>query len=178
MATINLLPWRDEYRQEKKREFFSVLVLSVVLAGVIAYVWMSFFEAKIDRQKARNSMLDNEIKTLNQKVAKIAELKKKRAELEAKTEVIQGLQTKRPLIVRYFDELVKVTPDGIYYNKLSLSEGVYAISGIAESNSRISTLMRNLDRSEYFKSPNLSNVVQEKFDLSVEVSIPDNLAKQ
>ncbi len=177
MATINLLPWRDEYRQEKKREFFSVLILSVILAAVVAYVWMSFYESKIDRQKARNAMLDNEIKTLNQKVAKIAELKKKRTDLEAKTEVIQGLQTKRPLIVRYFDELVKVTPDGVFYNKLSLEDGIYNISGIAESNSRISTLMRNFDRSEYFKSPNLSNVVQEKFDLSVEVSIPESLTK-
>lgn len=169
MATINLLPWRDEYRQEKKREFFSVLVLSMVLAALLAYVWMSFIESNIQQQKTRNSILEKEIAVLSKKMTEIAELKKKRQGLEAKTKVIQGLQTTRPLVVRYFDELVRVVPDGVYFDSLALKGDIYTISGIAESNSRVSNLMRNLDASNYFKSPNLRNVVQEKFDLTVEV---------
>jgi type IV pilus assembly protein PilN len=172
MATINLLPWRDEFRQEKKREFFSVLILLVILAAVVCYVWVSFIEASVEEQRSRNNLFQKEISTLNAKVSEIKKLKKQRVALESKMDVIQSLQNKRPLIVHYFDEMVKVMPDGVYLKSLNKNASGYSVKGIAESNNRVSTLMRNLDRSQFFESPNLKNVVKDAFELTVDTVVP------
>jgi len=172
MAMINLLPWRDEYRQEKKREFFSVLILLAILAALVSYVWVSYVEVQVSTQKARNDLFKKEIATLDQKVKEIAKLKKQRKSLESKMDVIQGLQNKRPLVVHYFTDMAAVVPDGIYFKSLSRKEDSYSIKGVAESNNRVSTLMRNLDGSKFFQSPNLKNVVKESFDLTVETVVP------
>lgn len=172
MATINLLPWRDEYRQEKKREFFSVLIMLAILASLVVYVWVSFMKSEIQNQRVRNNLFKTEITALTEKVTEIQKLKQQRIALESKMDVIQGLQNKRPLIVHYFDEMAKVVPDGIHFISLSRSDSSYSLKGIAESNNRVSTLMRNLDRSKFFQSPNLKNVVKDSFELSVETVVP------
>lgn len=172
MATINLLPWRDEYRQEKKREFFSVLILLSILAGLVSYVWFSFIQAEVKNQRSRNALFEKEITALRQQVIEINQLKKQREELESKMDVIQGLQNKRPLIVHYFDEVVKVIPDGVHFISLDNDGSEYRIRGVAESNNRVSTLMRNIDRSVFFQSPNLINVVKDGFELTVETVVP------
>lgn len=172
MATINLLPWRDEYRYEKKREFFSVLTLLIILAVLIAYVWISFMKVEVKDQQSRNKLFEVEIAQLNKKVHEIDTLKKQRSSLESKMNVIQGLQNKRPLIVHYFDRMVGAVPDGIYFKSLNRTEDGYSIKGISESNNRVSTFMRNLERSEYFQSPNLNNVVKDAFELTVETVVP------
>lgn len=178
MATINLLPWRDEYRQEKKREFFSVLILLIILAGLVGFVWMTYVEAQVSDQRSRNTLFNKEIAVLDKKVKEIQGLKKQRDSLESKIEIIQGLQTKRPLIVHYFDELVYAVPDGIYFTGLSRKGSNFSVKGNSESNNRVSTLMRNLDRSKFFASPNLKNVVQESFDLSVKAVTPPDLGRE
>ena len=176
MATINLLPWRDEYRQEQKREFFSVLLLSMVLAALLAYVWVAFMETQLAGQQLRNSLFKNEIAQLEQQVKEINQLKQQRKQLESKIGVIQGLQNKRPLIVHYFDEMARSVPDGVYLKSLIRKEDGYNIKGIAESNKKVSTLMRNLDKSDYFASPNLKNVVKDAFELTVDVVEPTDIA--
>ncbi len=172
MATINLLPWRDEYRQEKTREFFSVLVLLVILTGLVGYVCISYFEGKVKYQQSRNALFQKEIVALEEQVKEINNLKKQRVELEARTDVIQSLQNKRSLIVHYFDEMVRAVPDGIYFNSLESKDSLFSVTGSSESNNRVSTLMRNLDRSDFFNSPNLKNVAKDKFDLTVQAIIP------
>ncbi|EGG94521.1 Type IV pilus biogenesis protein PilN [gamma proteobacterium IMCC1989] len=176
MATINLLPWRDEYRQERKREFFSILILLAILSCLVGYVWFSFMSNQLEDQQARNAIFTKELNLLDAKVGKITLLKAQRKELESRTEVIQGLQNKRPLIVHYFDQIVRAVPDGVYFKRLSRAENIYTISGISESNTRVSTLMRNLDESPFFASPNLINVVKESFELTVETVIPPDFA--
>jgi type IV pilus assembly protein PilN len=178
MATINLLPWRDEYRQEKKREFFSVLILLSILAGLVSYVWFSFIQAEVKNQRSRNAIFEKEIAALRKQVSEINQLKRQREELESKMDVIQGLQNKRPLIVHYFDDMVKVIPDGIYLLSLDNKDNQYRIKGMAESNNRVSTLMRNLDRSDFFQSPNLINVVKEGFELTVDTVVPAEFAAE
>ncbi|MFT5117592.1 MAG: type IV pilus assembly protein PilN [Kiritimatiellia bacterium] len=177
MATINLLPWRDEYRQEQQREFFSVLVLLAVLAGLLAYVWVAFVETQLSDQRSRNALFQNEITQLEQQVKEINKLKLQRKQLASKIDVIQGLQNKRPLIVHYFDEMAKSVPDGIYFKSLIRNKEGYSIKGISESNNRVSTLMRNLDRSNYFSSPNLKNVVKDAFELTVELDEPSGIQR-
>lgn len=174
MANINLLPWRDEYRQEKKREFFSILLLLCVLALLVAYIWISFTKGSIESQEERNTILKKEIAALDEKVKEIEQLQQRREQLETRIRIIQDLQLKRPLSVRYFDAMVRAVPEGLYFNSLGRKGDTFQIKGMTESNNRVSTLMRNLDRSEWFQSPNLKNVIADEFELSVESVSPND----
>lgn len=174
MANINLLPWRDEYRQEKKREFFSVLMLLLLLACLITFLWYTFTNASIKSQQERNNLLKQEIAQLDEKVREIEQLKKRREELETRIKIIQDLQVKRPLVVRYFDEFVRAVPEGLYFDSLERSADSFSLKGKTESNNRVSTLMRSLDRSEWFQAPNLKNVISDEFELSVQAVSPND----
>ena len=158
MARINLLPWREEYRQEKKKEFFTQLVGVCILAGLVAYVWIASVDGAISYQKERNNLLNTEIKLLSEQIKEIQELKVKRRELSDRMKVIQDLQGTRPLIVRYFDEFAKAVPDGIYITSLSRKANTLNITGVSESNSRVSAFMRKLNDFEYFDAPDLKAV--------------------
>lgn len=180
MAKINLLPWRDEQRQEKKKEFFTVLGGFCILGVLCGYVWVSSVQGSIESQNSRNNLLQKEIDALQKQVAEIKELKERRTQLIERMEVIQGLQGTRPVIVRYFDDLVRTVPDGVYLSKLTRSGDQIGVEGIAESHSRISSLMRNLDESDWFSDPNVSNISiapnegeqAQKFTMTVGVTVP------
>ncbi|GAB1261708.1 PilN domain-containing protein [Aurantivibrio plasticivorans] len=182
MANINLLPWRDAKRQEKKKEFFTVLGGFAILGVLCAYVWISAVQGTIDNQNSRNNMLQSEIDALQKQVAEIQELKKRRAELLERMKVIQDLQGTRPVIVRYFDELVRAVPEGVYLTSLSRGQGTLNIEGAAESLNRISSLMRNLENSEWFNGANMSKIDEsadnasgssvQKFTMTVNTTAP------
>ncbi len=104
---INLLPWREELREEKKKEFLNVLVGIVVIAGVIIFAVDRFYSSSTDTQVARNTFLDKEIKVLEGRIEEIKLLQQKRNELLSRMQVIQELQGNRPVIVRMFDELAR-----------------------------------------------------------------------
>jgi type IV pilus assembly protein PilN len=167
MSNINLLPWRDEYRHDKKREFFTILILASIVASVIALLWFNHTDSQIDAQKQRNNLLATEIAQLENKVKEIVSLRKRREQLETRITIIQDLQFNRPLVVRYFDEFARAVPEGLYFSKLDRKGDQFSVQGITESNNRVSTLMRNLDRSDWFEAPNLKAVIADKFDLSV-----------
>ncbi|MCW8195342.1 PilN domain-containing protein [Proteobacteria bacterium 005FR1] len=180
MANINLLPWRDELRQEKKKEFFTILGGFCILGVLCGYVWVSSVQGSIDNQNSRNALLQREIDALQQQVAEIKELKERRAQLIERMKVIQDLQGTRPVIVRYFDGLVRAVPDGIYLTKLSRAGNQISVEGIADSHSRISSFMRNLDESEWFSDPNMANIAAapdqseqaQKFNMTVGAAVP------
>lgn len=180
MPNINLLPWREERREELRKEFLVTLGV-VALAGILilALVWWGI-DAAIDYQRARNGFIQTHINELNQQVKEISSLKKRRQELLDRMRVIQDLQGNRPVIVRVFDELVRVVPDGVYFTEIKRSGNTLRITGTAESNNRVSSLMRNLDSSEWFKSPNLTQVKANPsfgeqandFTMSVQLQLP------
>ena len=180
MAKINLLPWREEYRLEKKKEFYTQLFGLGVLVGLSLLLWYSSVENAIERQNQRNKLIEDEIVLLDGQVKEIQELKKKRAELIARMKVIQDLQGTRPTIVRYFDELVRSVPDGIFINSLVRAGDFISIEGITESANRVSTFMRQLDESPWFAEPNLKSVTKEvkfgeqaaKFSLQLKTVLP------
>jgi len=155
-----------------------VLLLLAILACVVSYVWFAFTESSIKDQQARNNLLKREIAELNKKVKEIEALKKKREELEAKIAVIQSLQNERPLVVRYFDEVVRAIPDGLYFKSFNRKGDVFTVKGVAESNNRVSALMRNFDRSDSYQVPNLKNVVKNGFELTVLSASVDDTAQQ
>ena len=162
MPDINLLPWREELREERKRQFFSTLVLTAILAGLIGFAWYTWVSAFINAQERRNQMLETEISALNKQADEIRAFKKQKSEMLDRMEVIKGLQTNRPEIVRLFDQLAQVIPDGVYLSSLSVDGSAVSMQGKAESNNRISSFMRQLDRSGKFAQPNLTKVTADK----------------
>ncbi len=181
MAKINLLPWREAYRKEKKDQFVVITVGVVLLAALVAYLWVVSVESSIENQQARNHMLETEIANLDKQVKEIAELKKIRDDLLARIKIIQDLQGTRPLIVRYFDDFARSIPDGVFVTVLNRNDGTLTLEGIAESYNRVATFMRNLEASDWFAGPNLTSVVAvpaegeqaQSFKMTVNTSAPD-----
>ncbi len=184
MAKINLLPWREAYRKEKKEQFLAVIGGVVLLSGLLAYLWVVSVESSIENQQARNHLLETEIANFDKQVKEIADLKKVRDDLLARIKIIQDLQGTRPLIVRYFDNFVRSIPDGVHITMLSSQGNVLSLEGIAESYNRVATLMRNLDVSDWFAGPNLTSVVAvpsegdqaQAFKMTVNTVEPDMTA--
>lgn len=180
MATINLMPWRQELRAELKKEFYVVTGLVAALAVAIVFVWQMSLNSDIDYQSSRNDYLQQNINKLNQQVREIADLRKKKAELVARMEVIQSLQGNRPEIVHIFDQVVRTLPDGVFLNDLTRSGQAMTVRGTAESNNRVSSLMRQLDASDWFSDPNLTGVTANRamgeyandFQLHVKITPP------
>lgn len=161
MARINLLPWRDWERERKRKEFLGNL--AGVLVGAVALVLLAgwYLEGRITDQQARNQYLKTEIAELDRKIAEIESLQKTRNELLARMRVIQELQGNRPVIVRVFDELVRTLAKGVHFVDLEMQGNRLTVNGVAESNNRISSLMRNLDNSDWFSSPNLKTIKED-----------------
>ncbi|WP_237068466.1 PilN domain-containing protein [Microbulbifer guangxiensis] len=158
MAKINLLPWRQEYRAQKQKEFQQVAALVVIATGVAVFLWMKTVDGQIANQNERNRLLQTEITALEKQVREIQDLKKRRQQLIDRMRVIQELQGNRPLAVRYFDEMVHAAPEGLWLTGLKRAGKTVEITGVAESNNRVSSFMRNLDQSEWYESPNLTGV--------------------
>jgi len=156
ITTINLLPWREELRQEQKKQFTVLTLLMMTLAGFIVLLMYVQMSAEIDYQLSRNAFMGSEIAKLDEQIAEIRDLKKVRRSLVERMEVIQDLQRSRPSIVHLFTEIVSTVPNGVYLQTLSQSGNNLLMNGEAESNARVSTYMRNLDNSDWLKNPNLT----------------------
>lgn len=180
VAKINLLPWREEFRQEKKVEFFKIGAVVLVASLLAVGLWDRVVNAQMDAQRSRNQVLENKISELETKVKEIAELKQRRQELLDRMTVIQALQANRPEIVRIFDEFAASVPEGVYFSSLRRAGSDVSLTGYAESNNRVSALMRNLDQSYKFSDPNLTKVLADDqlgeqantFDMKVKVTEP------
>ncbi len=181
MTRINLLPWREELRQEQKKQFLVMAVMTCVLAVAIVLLIHFQMGRKIDYQLSRNLFLTNEIVKLDEEIKEISELQKVRRSLIERMEVIQDLQGSRPSIVHLFTEIVSTVPNGVYLETLSQTGGNLLINGEAESNARVSTYMRNLSASEWLKEPNLTVIeIEDKtvnristFTLTVKQTSPN-----
>lgn len=171
MANINLLPWRERQREERKQQFLVTLAITAGVAALILFGADRVLVSQISNQTARNQYLSEQIVLLDKEIAEIRQLQQQKKDLTARMAVIQDLQGTRPIIVRLFDELVRTLPEGIYYDAITRTESGISIDGIAESNSRVSALMRALDESEWFADPDLRQVTAENPDAaSVESS--------
>lgn len=158
MARINLLPWREQQREERKKQFITVLVGVALLGGAVVFLADQTFERLIEQQQGRNNLLRGEIKKLDERIEEIRELRKQRQELIDRTKVIQDLQGNRPIVSRVFDQLVRTLPDGVYFTSVNMAGNRLAIDGVAENNNLISSLMRNQDASDWLVAPNLAEV--------------------
>ena len=182
MAKINLLPWREELRELRKKVFAGVFAASVALALVIIFIIDMFINGAISTQQGRNQYLKNDIARLEKKIAAIKDIKAKKVLLLERMDVIKGLQGNRPVIVQVFDQLARVVPEGIYFKTLKVEGDLFTLVGIAESNNRVAALMRQLDASQWFTNPNLTAVRKvtddgerlNEFDLNFTKVKPDD----
>ena len=158
MARINLLPWREQLREERKQRFLVTLVGVLVVAAGVVFLGDQLLNGAIDQQNARNEFVRKEIAVLDARIKEISELRTRRQQLLERMKIIQDLQGNRPIIGRVFDQLVRTLPDGVYFTDVKMAGKTLSISGAAESNNRVSELMRNLDASDWFDAPSLNEV--------------------
>ncbi len=158
MPRINLLPWREQRREEQQRQFLLLLGLVTLLALGLLFLADVVLGQAIDRQEARNAFIRREVTALDQRIHEINELKSRRQQLLDRMKTIQSLQGNRPVISHVFDQLVRTLPEGVYFTSLKMSGNQLAVSGLAESNNRVSSLMRHMDASDWLEAPNLTEV--------------------
>jgi len=165
MTKINLLPWRETYRQEKNNEFYVVIGLCMALAAGVGFGGYKFAEDKVSFQDKRNQRLDTEISMLQEELKEIKELEETKNNLLARMEIIQQLQGQRPQIVHTFHEVASRIPDGVFLTSMKqVGDTSLVIEGRAESNARVSALMRRMDRSDYLSKPRLDVIAADKSD--------------
>ena len=155
MAKINLLPWREELRKQKQREFGIMAGGAAAIAALAVLLAHLHINGLVDNQNQRNAFLEKEIDILDQRIGRIKELEQLKANLLARMNVIQELQRSRPESVHLMDEMVRTLPDGIYLKKFTQKGKALTMDGIAQSNARVSDYMRNIDNSLWLKAPRL-----------------------
>jgi type IV pilus assembly protein PilN len=161
MSRINLLPWREALRKQKQQEFFAVAGLCAVVAAVIIGLVHFYHVQLIEAQEVRNTFLENQIEVLDKKIKQIRELEKEKQRLLDRMRAIEQLQRNRPLIVRFFDELINSLPEGVSVTEVKQDNNKITINGEAESNARVSSFMRNLEASQWLKDPEL-DIIQAR----------------
>lgn len=161
MPRINLLPWREEQRRERKLQFGVAIGIAAVGAlAVTAGAWL-MFGSMISAQQGRNERLRSEIRTLDKQIEEINNLEASKQKFIARMDIIEKLQRSRPEIVHVFDEIVRTLPDGTYLTAVKQTDKRLKFDGVAQSSTRVSTFMRNIDASEWMKNPELE-VVETK----------------
>lgn len=158
MPRINLLPWRDEERKERKLKFLVALGGSAIAACLVAFVGYLMMDSMVSAQDARNAKLKDEIADLDKQIEKINSLEADKGRFIARMEVIEKLQRSRPEIVHIFDEIARQLPDGVYLTGLTQTGTRLKFEGVAQSSTRVSAFMRNIDSSSYLKNPELEIV--------------------
>ena len=158
MPRINLLPWRAELRQRRKKEFLVALAGSLVVAVGVVYLSKLTVQGWTRAQEGRNEVLRNEIVALDKQIQEISGLESQRDRLVARMQVITQLQRSRPEVVHLFDELVNAMPEGVYLTAVSQQGTRIEVTGNAQSSTRVSALMRNIDDSSWLKAPGLEGV--------------------
>lgn len=141
MTKINLLPWREELRRQKKQDFITAIGLSVLATIAILGMVHFYIEGLKDYQERRNKMLQDEIALLDKKIKEIKDIEEKKHKLLAKIDVIQKLQESRPEIVHLFDEVARTTPEGVFLTKFTQAASSLTFNGKSQSNARVSAFM-------------------------------------
>jgi type IV pilus assembly protein PilN len=155
---INLLPHREEKRKARRQQFYAVSGLIAVLAGLIVVMVHGVISGYISQQESKNDFLKKEIAALDKDINEIKRLKEQTDALLSRKRVIESLQTNRAEAVRLFNELARQVPAGVYLKTVKQSGAKVNIQGYAQSNARVSTLMRNLEASPLLEAPNLLEI--------------------
>lgn len=159
MIRINLLPHREQKRERRKRDFTGSMVMSAIVGGGLVFAGGMVINQQIEGQLARNALIEQENQRLDVQIAEIKDLEAAIASLKARQQAVEDLQSDRTIPVHLFDELVKLTPEGVYMERLEQHDQNVMLTGKAQSNERVAELLRNLsDRSEWLEKPQLEEI--------------------
>ncbi len=184
MIRINLLPHREEKRKARRQQFYGLLGLVSVLAVLIVFLVCTVIDGYISAQEARNIFLKKEIAVLDKQIDQIKKLKEQTQALIARKQIIESLQRDRSEAVYLLNEMVKQMPEGVYIRSLKQDGTKISLVGYAQSNARVSTLMRNIEASQWLEKPlliEIKAVVVEKRRLnefSMNVNLKRDMSKE
>jgi type IV pilus assembly protein PilN len=160
MARINLLPWRQEERERRNKEFITLVVAVTLLALLAAFASWSYFNNELDEQLDANALIEQENARLDKALVEIDSLEQRRDDIVSRMQVIQDLQGRRPVPVRLWDDLAKAMPPALYLNNLKREGDVLTLTGLADNPNIVSSLIRNLDSSKWMGNSAVSNIQQ------------------
>lgn len=180
MIRVNLLPHRQLKREARQREFVLLAAFSAIAAAVIVFLGYTFIENRIQAQSQRNTRLDAAIVQLDKEIADIKDLKDQITAMLERKQVVENLQTNRSQAVVVLDELSRQLPEGMYLRSIKQEGNIISIEGVADTNARVATLVRNLSNSSWMESPNLVEIKsvvtnsqkQNIFTLTVNLKVP------
>jgi len=158
MIRVNLLPHREEKRKRRQQQFLGIAVFSVILGLVVAGAVWFFLEQQVEQQRANVAYMKGEIGKLDKQIEEIRKIREETASLLAKKQVVEGLQSNRSEPVQLLDQLLRQLPEGIYLKQIKQTGVKVNVVGYAQSNARVSTLMRNLGASPYLENPELIEI--------------------
>ncbi|MFZ4536681.1 PilN domain-containing protein [Propionivibrio sp.] len=164
MIRINLLPHREEKRRARRQQFYTLLGMVSVLSGLIVFLVYSFISGYIAAQEAKNEFIKKEIVVLDKQIDQIKSLKEQTQALLARKQIIESLQRDRAEAVRLLSELVKQIPEGVYIRSIKQDGFKVSLIGYAQSNARVSTLMRNIEASPWLEKPQLIEIKATSVD--------------
>lgn len=174
MATINLLPWRDGLREQRKKQFI-ILCFGVVVLGITTvFAGWFYLNQKLNDQEQANQLIISTNQNLDQQLKTLNGLQEQRDAIIERMKLIQGLQSQRPVVVRLVDELVRVTPAAMYLTKFSRTGDKFTIEGKAESPNTVAELLRNLEASPWYRNAFMSSFLatEEKKDKAASSLLP------
>lgn len=163
MANINLLPWRENLRARRQKEFGAMMLVGILLTATVLAAWHFYNESLIDQQKRRNAYLEQRIAEVAKQIKEIKSLERTRKQLIDRMKVVSNLQSSRPQVVHLFDELVTSLPEGVHLTKVTQAGGAVAVLGRAQSNARVSAYMRAIEASPWLAKPSLK-IIEQKGD--------------
>lgn len=186
MARINLLPWREELRQERQRQFMMSLLLTLVFGAVLVFLIGSVIDQAIQKQQLRNQAIQSEIRRLNVQIRRIEELEETRSRLLSRKQVIEQLQASRSLTVEMLDQMAKTIPMGVTLNTVEQQGMNITLSGTSQSNARVSAYLQSLQDNELFVDPDLTfvrtaedtNSATEPYEFRIRVRLRNRVAEQ
>ncbi len=158
MPRINLLPWREELRKQRQKNFSLAAVAAVALGAAVYLFYNNMINNEIEYQQVRNQYLEKEITLLDEQINEIIDLEAQKERLLARMQIIEQLQKSRPQVVHLIDELVRTLPEGVQLTSVVQTGDRLEIKGVAQSSSRISNYMRNIDASDWMGDPDLGVV--------------------
>jgi type IV pilus assembly protein PilN len=180
MIRINLLPHRAEKRKAQQIQFIAFSVISVILGAVIVGFVHVTIMAQIDHQERRNAYLNKEIVILDKQIDEIKKLREQTKSLLARKTVVENLQSTRADVVHLLDQMLRILPDGVFLKSLKQTGNKISVIGYAQSNARVSTLMRSIEDSPWLEAPTLVEIKAATVGGSrlSEFSLNFNLTKQ
>ena len=179
MARINLLPWREEQRRDRQRQFMSTLLMTAIMGVILVFAGITVYDQKIKHQQFRNQVIQKEIRQLETRIKRIDELERTRARLISRKQIIERLQASRSMTVELLDKLAKTIPVGVTLTSVRQQGPTLALTGTSQSNARVSAYLRELVQNDLFLNPQLAYVrsapnpatATEPYQFSINVNI-------